>query len=995
MLRIIESKSRKRAVDYYSSSLAHGDYYLEQAQFPSRWFGAAVERLGLEGAVTRDAFESLASNRHPCTGEKLTPRDGPHRRVGYDFNYHCPKGVSLAYALTGDVAIVEAFHDAVDQTMLDAQQLAHTLVRVGGEKGKRETGNLAWGRFTHFTSRPVEGIPDPHLHAHCFAFNMTWDGEEARWKACEFAFIVTAAPTLERRFHDRLVENLRAAGYPAELRGRYSELPLFSTETLERFSRRTTEIEATAKAKGVTDARQKAKMGARTRKPKNTALSPDELAAIWTSLVPEHEVHAVRAIPERRRTAGLEHEAEVVHSQDRDRIGLHAEPNHSTSTERLLDTAEAEQRASRGEGKHTDSSDESAQYSETSNGKNKAKARPTCRFATPSDALDWALKVVAARRRVLSPTAVIRTAYAECGGAFSQATLRAALQVRKELFWGRRDTDHPKVARAMGIGGERDVLDFCLQNRGRHRPVVWGDVGYLNTKLSPDEQRAVTHALHSTDGVSVVSGPGSVANGNFLAELANQAFHQNYGVLIVTAKQAIADQLAGFTGDPSLMRWMPPGIRDGVRAVTAISRLLPDTDVAIGFQKFLHLPASLVPTRSQGRLVIVDDAAALGVEGFGQLANRCRELGARMVVTGDAGSVPVFGSGNTIAMLTGVGELPEAVIGGRKERFTPTLRRGLESLDKRKSLRDLVEEGHIVDAKAEETRRRIADVYANMAARNVKRPRKSRTKLAVTAPTSEEREALTAAIRSSLLNRRVLGNRLSKGGTVRRLIPMDWTETQKQETARYFPGMLVRFNRAVARFKPGEQVTVLGLARLGGGVLVTRGKGIPAYLPLDKSDRFTVLKNSKLRVLPGERIRFLAGGFTRDRKHRIEAGQVYELKRVTTGGHLKLQNGWVVDKNYQWLEYGYTSTAGGLHGQQPDLLLASGVGEPLISKQKLQSLLGSARDVVYFTPDVKQLEREARRTIAQPLATELIRETQRQHEEKMRHSRAAEQERGL
>src|SRR6202051_3353097 len=24
--------------------------------------------------------------------------------------------------------------------------------------------------------RSVKGIPDPHLHAHCFAFNATWDG---------------------------------------------------------------------------------------------------------------------------------------------------------------------------------------------------------------------------------------------------------------------------------------------------------------------------------------------------------------------------------------------------------------------------------------------------------------------------------------------------------------------------------------------------------------------------------------------------------------------------------------------------------------------------------------------------------------------------------------------------------------------------------------------------------------------------------------------------
>ena len=58
-----------------------------------------------------------------------------------------------------------------------------TRVRTGGQDGNRVTGNMVWGEFIHTTSRPVDGIPDPQLHAHVFVFNSTWDQEENRWKA--------------------------------------------------------------------------------------------------------------------------------------------------------------------------------------------------------------------------------------------------------------------------------------------------------------------------------------------------------------------------------------------------------------------------------------------------------------------------------------------------------------------------------------------------------------------------------------------------------------------------------------------------------------------------------------------------------------------------------------------------------------------------------------------------------------------------------------------
>ena len=40
-----------------------------------------------------------------------------------------------------------------------------------------------WAEFLHFTARPVKGVIDPHLHAHCFLLNACLRPGGRRWKA--------------------------------------------------------------------------------------------------------------------------------------------------------------------------------------------------------------------------------------------------------------------------------------------------------------------------------------------------------------------------------------------------------------------------------------------------------------------------------------------------------------------------------------------------------------------------------------------------------------------------------------------------------------------------------------------------------------------------------------------------------------------------------------------------------------------------------------------
>ena len=187
VLRVVASRNAK---EYFAQSLSKEDYYTEGQEVRSEWQGIRAEKLGLSGPVNQTAFDALCENRKPGTDERLTQRNKDNRIVGYDFNFHCPKSVSVAYEFTKDERILEAFKSAVNQTMREIETESKTRVRQKRADENRVTGNLVWAEFVHFTARPVNGLPDPHLHAHCYVFNTTWDNVERKWKAGQFRMAV-------------------------------------------------------------------------------------------------------------------------------------------------------------------------------------------------------------------------------------------------------------------------------------------------------------------------------------------------------------------------------------------------------------------------------------------------------------------------------------------------------------------------------------------------------------------------------------------------------------------------------------------------------------------------------------------------------------------------------------------------------------------------------------------------------------------------------------
>lgn len=295
MLRIIQSSSAAGAKSYY----AKADYYTEGQELTGVWRGKGAAMLALTGNVEQGQWNALCDNLHPATDKKLTLRTNSNRTIGYDFNFHVPKSVSLLYAHARDERLLAAFRDAVGDTMQDIEAEAATRVRKSGANEDRITGNLVWGEFVHFTARPVDGIPDPHLHAHCYVFNVTKDCEEGAWKAGQFRELKRNAPYYEALYHARLADNLSRLGLPIMQTAKGWEIDGLSPELLKKFSRRTTEIDEKAAALGIDDPDAKAELGAKTRNRKAKDLSFSQLQAEWRSRMSDGELAAVAKLADR------------------------------------------------------------------------------------------------------------------------------------------------------------------------------------------------------------------------------------------------------------------------------------------------------------------------------------------------------------------------------------------------------------------------------------------------------------------------------------------------------------------------------------------------------------------------------------------------------------------------------------------------------------------------------------------------------------------------
>jgi conjugative relaxase-like TrwC/TraI family protein len=862
---MIQSNSAAAAKSYYADGLSREDYYSEGQEIIGSWGGQLAAALGLSGQVDRAGFDALCDNLNPATGERLTARTKDARRVGYDINFHCPKSVSVLYALTGDDAILTAFRDSVRDTMREMETAMQTRVRRGGRFEHPVTANVAYAEFVHFTARPVGGVPDPHLHAHCFTFNATFDREENRIKAGEFGGIKRDAPYYEAGFHARLAGRLAALGYGIERTSKGWEVAGVPASLVDKFSRRTAEIEAHAKAKGITDPKRKDGIGARLRAGKRRGLTKDDLNAEWLARLDAGEA---RALTEAKGQGSAPHVS--------DREAFSYALSHS--------------------------------------------------FERASVVSEKRLMAEALRYGIGSVTVEGITKQAAGAGLLSRLVEGQKLATTRNV-----------------LAEERAMIALARSARGAHRPLAPGYRVEAST-LSEEQQRAVRHILSSRDGVIGLRGGAGVGKTSLMKEA-------------VAGIEASGKQVFAFA--PSALASRGVLRSEGFGEADTVASLLANRDTQ---------------EKIAGQVVLVDEAGQLGAATMRKLLALAKEKQARVILAGDVRQHGAVERGDALRILEENGGLMSAEVRGI-QRQRGTYREAVAAIsrgDVARGFETLESMGAVVEAGDGERHRLLAADYVEAVSRG--------KSTLVVSPTHAEGRRVTEAIRGELKAAGQLGKTEKPFLQCRNL---SLTEAERGDAKNYQPGYTVQFHQNVKGFSRGEKLTVTG--RSDRGVIVTRGDGSSAVLPLSEAKKFSVYDSGELPIAAGDRLRITQNGFTlpekkRGKGHRLNNGAVYQVEGFTKGGDIRLTNGWVVPKDYGHLAHGYVSTSHGAQGATVDRVLIAQSAASLPASSREQFYVSASRgreSVKLYTDDKRALLEAVGASSARLSAVEMVKDEQR------------------
>ncbi|MCC6971616.1 MAG: relaxase domain-containing protein [Phycisphaerales bacterium] len=801
------------AMKAYFTKALRGEYYSHEAERTAFWHGKAADRLGILGFdITDAAFKRLAENQRPDGSGRLTARTRADRTPGYDITFSAPKGVSVLHAIAKDERIVDAFQAAVRDTMNEIEQRAMTRVRVQGQDTDRVTGNLVWGEFIHTTTRPVDGLPDPHLHAHCVVFNTTFDAGEDRFKAGQFREIKRDMPYYQAAFDARLAARLTRIGYATQRTDKGWDLAGMENSLCEKFSRRTREIDELAERMHITDPARKAELGAKSRKNKSHDLSRAQLEARWGEQLTREERDAIQSV-----AAG--------------------------------------------------------------------RARSRDPAITAEEALDRAIAHRFERESVVPLPRLLEAALVQSVGQVTPEEMRRQAARSRELLTATIGHEtHVTTRRA--LAEEKAMIAFARDGRGLCPPLEAGRTWDASaTALNKGQRAAVGHILTSRDRVMLVRGG------------------------------------AG-TGKTTLMRAAVAAIESRGKAVIAVA---PTSQAARGvlresgfagadtLQALLSNPARQAACRNG--VIWCDEAGLVSTGDMNRLFEMAGRQNARVLLTGDSKQHAPVQRGDALRLLESHSGLRPAEVltvvrqQGVYKRAVEAISKGRFDLGMR--LLDTMNAVHEISDGMRPVR--IARDYAGIT--------RAGQSCLVVAPTHAEGELLTDLIRAELRRDGRLGERES---VLARYRDLNWTQGQKRDAVRYQVGHVVRFHQDVKGFKRGQAYRVVaigprGEVRVESAVRRTKVR----TLPIDKPDAFGIYAEQPLRVARGDLLRVTRNGRTQDGTHRLNNGSVYRVAGFTKDGHVRLDNGWVMPRDFAHVAHGYCSTSHAAQGRSVDRVLLS------------------------------------------------------------------------
>jgi ATP-dependent exoDNAse (exonuclease V) alpha subunit len=366
----------------------------------------------------------------------------------------------------------------------------------------------------------------------------------------------------------------------------------------------------------------------------------------------------------------------------------------------------------------------------------------------------------------------------------------------------------------------------------------------------------------------------------------------------------------------------------------------------------------------RGQVLWIDEAGLLSVRTMTRVADLAEKNKCRIVLSGDTAQHRAVERGDALRLLEHHAHLQAAEltrIRRQKADEHKAIVADLRAGDLENAFKQLNRLGMLREMDSDQRHEALAADYVS-AVTNGK-------SALVISPTHAEGERVTREIRSKLKAAKKLGENERE---FIQLKNQQWTEAQRADRRNYQAGQIVQFHQNVAGFRRGERVTVK--EQTDAGVTVERQNGQTAALPLDTAARFQIYETRNTALASGDWIRITQNGFTQE-KHRLNNGDLKQVKGFTKEGDIKLANGWVLPKDYGNLTHGYCITSHSSQSKGVDCVFVAESSESFRAADREQFYVSASRfkeSLAIYTDDKRELLEAVQKSSHRPSASDLV-----------------------
>ena len=539
------------------------------------------------------------------------------------------------------------------------------------------------------------------------------------------------------------------------------------------------------------------------------------------------------------------------------------------------------------------------------------------------EAIEHGMAHVFERQSVAPQHKILEAALVRGCGQINLARLKEKLAERSEVVrvgseFSTRDilTKELSLIRAVNTG-----IDTLSPVVGRYEPPA---------RFGPDQRKALAHVLTSPDRFTGFRGLAGTGKSTVLGELGRVLEKEGFQPVFCAPTAAAADTLR----------------KDKLEAVT-LAKLL----VSLSMQQTLS-------TRS---VIVLDEAAAVGLDDMAKVFNLAVATGARVVLSGDTGQHGSVARGDALRILEQYSSYRFSELTTIRRQKSAAFRQVVELAAAKhadKAFAKLVELGAVTESPTEDGQLYQRAAYAYLSAVN-----QGQSALLVS-PTWAEIEAVTEKVREALKTEGIVSK---DEHTLSVFDSLSWTEAQKKHSNQYEPNQRLRFVRKTRTFDRGETVEVRAV--IENGLRLRRADGTEVDLiPASCAASFDVGESRELKVAAGDWLLLQAN----QGKDFIN-GERVQVKGIHNG-RIALTDGRVLPHNFNVFTHGYAVTSHSSQSKTVDevLLVASSRSFAAVNQQQFYVSISRGRKRVHvFTDDAELLARRVTDSRERKAAVEL------------------------